>query len=207
MTAQYVESFSPDTYKNQILFHKLRSNLLGLMKFEQVYVLARWIRSLFADILEAPIESSALKVKPSTQATPPDQANQLDSLRTKSAEKTVYDSRPNGGSQEVVPLPTPAPYDLSSMSSTTQLVGETLGGGPELLSNFGTIPSTPAGTMQFVHPARGLRDVFMPSASLSSMQWPSPSSFQFQNFNFLADLGLAGFDESVWNASHQYVDR
>ena len=198
MTAQFVESFSQNVYKNQILSHKLRLNLLGLTKFEQVYILARWIRSLFASILEAPIELPARKFKQSTHLTGQDDVAQLDSLRrnsrsTTAAEELTGESLPSWGVHETTTSSFSVPCD------------ETLCNRSELAQTFASIPSTPGGTVPVVYPVKGSHDVLMPSMHYNPMQWPSPSSFQFQNFQFLADLGLAGFDGSLWDAPHQSV--
>jgi hypothetical protein len=54
MTAQYIGSHTSNTYKSQLLFQKLRSNILSLRQFEQCYILARWIRNLFKDMIDRP---------------------------------------------------------------------------------------------------------------------------------------------------------
>ena len=54
MSAQYAASFSVKGYANQVLVQKLRTNLLGLEQFEQIYSLASWIRRLFSRVLDKP---------------------------------------------------------------------------------------------------------------------------------------------------------
>lgn len=54
MTVQYIGSHSSNTYKSQLLYQKLRSNMLSLRQFEECYILARWVRNLFKDIIERP---------------------------------------------------------------------------------------------------------------------------------------------------------
>ncbi|OQU98289.1 Fungal specific transcription factor domain-containing protein [Cladophialophora immunda] len=190
MTAQVAECGVSGRNRQQ-LSQKLRPTLLSLKQFEQCYVLARWIRNMFMDIINRPS-------RPSNETT-------------RTSEIPRIDSRMN----ELQPL---AERDLHSLAQTNMTISdsgtvpatETLYPFSEERAShniashdFSFVCSGPYGQsasptgylIDTLIPNSPPNDFFPPLASFEGVNmtdFPSPSSMEYQSLHFLAELGLCG---------------
>lgn len=169
MTTQYAESYSFDVSKSRLLSQELRINLLGLKQFEQCYILARWIRKLFTDILEK-----------SNQ-----QSGDHDTETGTNGGKTNTAMQPRSNPSESAAL------DISHMLQFDRTTN------PSTIAYAPTIQ--PNGNASDIALWGGHEDsaVLMPADFLPLLDFPSPSSLEYQGLQFLADLGFAGFNGGI----------
>jgi hypothetical protein len=168
MTTQYAESHSPEVSKSLLLTQQLRINLLGLKQFEEQYILARWIRRLFTDILD----------RPNRPGTSTKSQNSVENTN-----RTLRD-------QQI------AHSWESIMLDNSLLKGD--GGSTCLLSAAGSTTTAQQGTNSEACFWPELESVpFLPNNFLPHVDFPSPNSFEYQGLQFMADLGFAGFDKTI----------
>ena len=177
MTAQYVGSHTSDTYKSQLLYQKLRSNLLSLRQFENCYILARWIRNLFKDIIDSP------RKRPVPSDSPLETTRQQFTRTTSVPEISSESDDICHGSR---PFDLLYPSGAHAFMSHENLVDDTL------LVSGGRDDHDPS-----VMPiSDGLQPQFMDNSFADSQY--------IQNFQFLIDLGFSGFDPG---SSSPYTSR
>ena len=172
MTAQCFGLQSYNTYKSQLAFQKLRSNILSLRQFEQCYILARWIRNLFKNIIERPRRA------PLTQHR---------GLVPETGAEKHHDLQDHGYSHPSVWLGTmamPRNGDLSNDQGPTDHHNQDA----TPVSSFCTSRSPHAADDQCGFPTGG--------GQLSSqfVDFPSIDSTQFQSVQFQIELGFPIFE-------------
>lgn len=167
--------------KSDQLFGKIRRGLLALKQFEPVYILARWIRNFFMDILnrseantmgdaqgrEICMVSDGHRVDVSSlenSGANPDQTNEISAAMLPSEDQTT-DPTPDLGDDE-----TNFMFDQDSGDACAGFEGG--GFWPAYLAN----------------------GVFSNTHFVDSLDFPQPDSSQYQAMYFLADLGLASSD-------------
>ncbi|KAJ9425824.1 fungal-specific transcription factor domain-containing protein [Fusarium oxysporum] len=156
--------------KSDQIFVKIRPGLLALKQFESVYILARWIKNFFMDILNRPPPTDTEEAQ-----RPPTNSNSDDvygggtgtEMRNSSADQ-VYDIQKNTASAGQ------ATHDATGFEDSNFAFDQSSGfegGGfwPTYLAN----------------------GVFSGVQSSDDMEFPHPDSFQYQAMYFLADLGIA----------------
>lgn len=206
MMVQYTNSFSSNTYKNKILLQKLHSNMLGLERLEEVYILARWVRKLLAKILEARSQAESARntwsrnrreegndtagpVSDHTGPPPPPQEQQ--------------DIDPPGHyPQTPLSFPRPTGVDVGSgVSSHQWSSADLLGRGDQqpsnsLLLNNGQsdflsfAPGQPGGTQNFA----AVEEQY---GAISPMDLSWLNSPELWNLQHMVDLGMAGFESGT----------
>lgn len=160
MTAQYVESHVSRVSRDMLL-RQLRPNLLALKQFEQCYILARWIRNLFIDIMDQAGRTSAAE-------TP-------QGIQTPHAQPLLATDANTGSmcplQQRQIPFPVSSILDSSSLNC---------GGSLGRQFFFDTQP-----------PSGNTHDFAMPDGFQRHLDFPSPTSLEYQELSFLADLGFS----------------
>lgn len=175
-------SMSPP--RSDQLLCKIRPGLLALKQFEPVYVLARWIRNFFMDIL-----------------------GRSKSLNDGGMPRTdeLIESRDQGDAQAITPESVPYAQAGNARTRTETPISANL---PEYSS-----PGLAVGDSSFMFDDGTHRDAWPPvelprgaggfwPTSLTSgvfsndhdsdlMDFPQPDSLQYQAMYFLADLGIA----------------
>ncbi|KAF9766003.1 hypothetical protein IL306_001624 [Fusarium sp. DS 682] len=151
------------------IFIKIRPGLLALKQFESVYILARWIKNFFMDILNR---------------SDPNNSEDTQRVATSSQNEGLVDGPPNmevmNSSNQIHDIPTATvlsdqpTYLTSGFEDTPAMFDQSSrmeGGGfwPTYLAN----------------------GVFSGVQSSDTMDFPHPDSFQYQAMYFLADLGIA----------------
>ncbi|KAM0468664.1 hypothetical protein ACHAP7_010646 [Fusarium lateritium] len=160
------------TPKSDQLFSKIRRGLLALKQFEPVYILARWIRNFFMDILnrsEANTVGDAQGRETSPRgsensASNSGEANEVSTAMIPSEDRSIYPATDPGDDG------TTFMFDHNSGNTCAGI--ETGGFWPAYLAN-GVFSNTHLG---------------------DTMDFPQPDSSQYQAMYFLADLGLANSD-------------
>ncbi|RKK21785.1 hypothetical protein BFJ65_g4415 [Fusarium oxysporum f. sp. cepae] len=156
--------------KSDQIFVKIRPGLLALKQFESVYILARWIKNFFMDILNRPPPTDTEEAQ-----RPPTNSNGDDvdgggtgtEMRNSSTDQ-AYDIQRNTASAGQ------ATHDATDFEDSNFAFDQSSGfegGGfwPTYLAN----------------------GVFSGVQSSDDMEFPHPDSFQYQAMYFLADLGIA----------------
>lgn len=169
------------TTRSDQLFGKIRRGLLALKQFEPVYVLARWIRNFFMDILnrseangmgdaqgrETCVVSDGHRIdasNPENSGTNPDQTNEVSAAMLPSEDQATHPT-PDIGDDEA--------NFMFDQGSGDDCVGFEGGGfWPSYLAN----------------------GVFSNTHLVDTLDFPQPDSSQYQAMYFLADLGLASSD-------------
>jgi hypothetical protein len=188
MTAHVAECGVSGPKRDQ-LSQKLRPNLLSLKQFEKTYVLARWIRNLFMDIINRPSRHEADKVHSSsidsrlasTIENHPTQASEVAAGQNSTGiahtaysdtEHSTHHARSQEGEDQSYF------YDSNSYDAGTS---------PSvIMGNF--VPNFI--TTEFLPPQHSGTDM---QGNMNMIDFPSPSSLEYQSLHFLADLGLSGF--------------
>jgi hypothetical protein len=194
MTAHVAEcGVSPA--KHDQLSQKLRSSLLALKHFEQCYVLARWIRNIFMDIINRPSRRASHHAQKregnhdldkrvvGQSATPesllqhlrlPAGTNMPGSTIVSSyaVGEPTQQSHTTGTEASTVYMYDSSSYDPSASPTGTSAVMDTIV--PNLITNK-FLPSP--------HEMSGMNNM---------IDFPWPSSLEYQSLHFLADLGLSG---------------
>jgi len=189
-----------------VLSQKLRPNLLALKQFETTYILARWIRNLFMDIINKPVRQAVdqrgNQQKRSRIVDSHGAPEQDSSMTPESFLRSHHQStQPNSGSAQ------------GSSSSTTHNSYSTGEAGPPHTSappddgtyiyetnsyDNSTSPSVIMGN--FV--PNFITNEFLPGQSgnsndmsgMNMIDFRSPSTLEYQSLHFLADIGLSGFN-------------
>ena len=183
MTAQYVDSQCSNTYKSQLSFQKLRSNLLSLRQFERCYILARWIRHIFKDIIERPQRAPSRR----HEAHEANHGPRDSSVPSDNTGWTVATTdRPSDGSEPIISHGSYGPPSAnrtlfsspSDISRTTQNVD---------MGNQALVPNGPyAGNDPWNLTA-------LEDSPPQSGEFPSMNSLQCQGLQFQMKLGFSGF--------------
>ncbi|KAJ4269932.1 hypothetical protein NW762_001603 [Fusarium torreyae] len=170
--------------KSDQLLCKIRPGLLALKQFEPTYILARWIRNFFMDIINRS-ESSPEEIIRQSQTA----ADEVDSRMTPSEREPrgIATSREN---QMKTPISLDQPnyftpnlgVDDANLMFDTDTRGDGChsGGLNQGMSNY--------------PPAYFTNGVFSYTHSGDAMDFPQPDSSQYQALYFLADLGIASSD-------------
>ena len=169
------------------VLRKIRPGLLALKQFEPVYILARWIRNLFMDILkrsesppgeEAQASQGIIEISRETEGQPitPD--------------SVPYVPTTTAAACTVTPLATDQPdYPTPSLmveDSDFMMPGNVHGDArpPNVgMRGMGGFWSTSL-----------MNGVFSSNHDTEMMDFPQPDSLQYQALYFLADLGIANTD-------------
>ncbi|KAF4453774.1 hypothetical protein F53441_3600 [Fusarium austroafricanum] len=164
------------TSKSDQIFVKIRPGLLALKQFESVYILARWIKNFFMDILNRSESNGAVEF----QRQGADESN--------SARSTIEIMDISHQTSDA--LPTVA-------TSANQPAYQTSGLGVEDSSfMFGGNSDNPYPDVEGngFWPMYLANGVFTGIQSSDAMEFPQPDSSQYQALYFLADLGIANPD-------------
>lgn len=148
------------------IFVKIRPGLLALKQFESVYILARWIKNFFMDILNRPTPFDAVEA----HRPPP----------------TLHGDDTTGGGTGLEMM-----NGTDEIPTTTASAGQATHDTTNFEdSNFGFEQGSgsEAGGFWPTYLANG---VFSGVQSSDDMEFPHPDSFQYQAMYFLADLGIA----------------
>ena len=196
MTAHVAEC-GISSAKRDILSQKLRPNLLALKQFETTYILARWIRNLFMDIFTK-------QSRQVLQQRRGDQQNQNQNVATSHVQdsSTTPEHLINSHPQHTAISGTGTTSTDASYS-----VGEPPGhasvseSGTYLYdSNFYDVETSPSAIMGNFVP-NFITNEFLPHqygnndmSGMNMIDFPSPSTLEYQSLHFLADLGLSGFN-------------
>lgn len=196
MTAHVAECGISGLVRDQ-LSQKLRPNLLALKQFETTFILARWIRNLFMDIINRPTRQAVHRTR--HQREHPHQNTDRSSLE----QSPLVNPSPHSQSQHHHPnqsahIATSAGH---SFSTSDQVANASIDDANYFYdsSNYdpGTSPSTIMGnfvpnfiTNEYLHPQQGGGDM----SGMNMIDFPSPSTLEYQSLHFLADLGLSGFN-------------
>lgn len=186
-----------------VLSQKLRPNLLALKQFETTYILARWIRNLFMDIINKPIRqaldqrSNQHKRSQNVDSHgPPEQDSSMtpesflrshhQSTVTSGSARASSSSTHNSYSTGEEPPPhTSGPddgtyiYDSNSYEHSTSpsvIMGNFV---PNFITNE-FLPGQHGGNSDM--------------SGMNMIDFPSPSTLEYQSLHFLADIGLSGFN-------------
>ncbi|KIV93367.1 hypothetical protein, variant [Exophiala mesophila] len=195
MTAHVAECGISGLVRDQ-LSQKLRPNLLALKQFETTFILARWIRNLFMDIINRPTRQAVHRTRhqqehpPNTNRSSFEQPNPV----TTSPHSQIQHQLPNQNPHAV----TSAGH---SFATTDQVAPTSIDDATYFYDSSsydpGTSPSTIMGnfvpnfiTNEYLHPQQGSGDM----SGMNMIDFPSPSTLEYQSLHFLADLGLSGFN-------------
>lgn len=196
MTAHVAECGISSTNRD-VLSQKLRPNLLALKQFETTYILARWIRNLFMDIINKPVRQALDQrsdQRDRGQNTDSHGRFEQDSSMTpesflrshhQSAETSEQgtSSTHNSYSTGEGPPHTSAPDDGTFLYNSNSYDHST---SPSvIMGNF--VPNFI--TNEFLPPQQGNGDM----SGMNMIDFPSPSTLEYQSLHFLADIGLSGF--------------
>ena len=208
----------------QLLLPKLRSTLLALKQLETCHMTARWIRSLFMDFLQKlqerekehslrstdqleqnddehntvgamvsatstqlpqrPLTSTKLRQQIGTSNHTRERCSNVEGVAEHQSKSLVPPPR---HSSQTMAYSAYAPYNDSFERDPASTAGvRPLSDDPTLSFNISLIDDLFA-----------LPDGPSSSQQQSIDQFPSPSTMQFQSMYFLADLGLAGMEDTV----------
>lgn len=166
------------------LLRRIRPGLLALKQFEQVYVLARWIRNFFMDILKRSESPPANDGQPSHDLIMIGGTNDGQPI---TPESVSYGSMAENETSIITPMSATQPE-----FSTTNLMAEDpsymVAGDME---EVGRSPTAATRGMSGFWPASLMHGVFSSSHDGDLMDFPQPDSLQYQAMYFLADLGIA----------------
>lgn len=158
----------------------LRPGLLSLKQFEPVYVLARWIRNFFMDILSR----SEPRVTDDVPQEPVEVQTGQHPITPQSVPHAA--SAESDGAQHMGTTPIETGIDYSTPSLGVEPASFVFGDG-----NPGDAELTRGGGGFW--PTYMTHGVFSNSHNTGDvMEFPQPDSLQYQAMYFLADLGIAG---------------
>ncbi|SCN97666.1 related to cutinase transcription factor 1 beta [Fusarium fujikuroi] len=152
--------------KSDQIFVKIRPGLLALKQFESVYILARWIKNFFMNILNRPTPFDAVEAH-----RPPPTLHGDDTTGRGTGLEMI------NGTDEI---PTTTASAGQATHDTTNFEDSNFG--------FDQGSGSEAGGFWPTYLANG---VFSGVQSSDDMEFPHPDSFQYQAMYFLADLGIA----------------
>lgn len=156
--------------KSDQIFVKIRPGLLALKQFESVYILARWIKNFFMDILDRPppTDTEEAHRQPTNSNGGDAEGGGLGTEMRNSSEDQVLDIQRN------TPPADQTTHDTTGVEDNNFAFGQSSG-----FEGGGFWPT---------YLASG---VFSGVQSSDDMEFPHPDSFQYQAMYFLADLGIA----------------
>ncbi|KAM0563179.1 hypothetical protein ACHAPJ_000895 [Fusarium lateritium] len=159
------------------LLCKIRPGLLALKQFEPTYILARWIRNFFMDIINRP-ESSPEEIMRQSRAAAEDADSQIIETRSTIASNETQMKTPISLDQHNYFTPNLGVEDTNLMFDTDARGDDCHGGGlNQGISNY--------------LPTYLTNGVFSYTHSGDVIDFPQPDSSQYQALFFLADLGIA----------------
>lgn len=175
---------STSSPKSDQLMRKIRPGLLALKQFEPVYVLARWIRNFFMDILNRPESSSSTEI--------PRNHDQIETSDDHDGQPITPESVLNAPTENTAAHTSTPMSAAQSDYSTQNLAVED--------SNYMFGNGTHEDVCPSVEPTWGAGG-FWPTSLMTAtfpnnnnggvMDFPQPDSLQYQAMYFLADLGMA----------------
>jgi hypothetical protein len=155
--------------KSDQIFVKIRPGLLALKQFESVYILARWIKNFFMDILNRPAPVDTVEGQ-----RPPTNLHDDDITGGVTGSETVNSTDLRHEIPTITTSGGQATYNATSFEDPNFAFDQNSG-----LDEGGFWPT---------YLANG---VFSGVQSSDDMEFPHPDSFQYQAMYFLADLGIA----------------
>ncbi|KAG7419140.1 Cutinase transcription factor 1 alpha [Fusarium oxysporum f. sp. rapae] len=155
--------------KSDQIFVKIRPGLLALKQFESVYILARWIKNFFMDILNRPAPDNTVEAQ-----RPPTSVHDDDIAGGGPSSETV------SGTDQSHEVPT-----------TTTSVGQATYNAISFDDPNFTFDQSAGLDVGGFWPTYLANGVFSGVQSSDDMEFPHPDSFQYQAMYFLADLGIA----------------
>lgn len=187
----HAERHKKTTSPEEQLSAKIRPYLLALKQFEQVYVLARWVRNLFMDM-------SGRRTRHARRQSSMNQ--ERPALSHQSSSDSVLDPRPpSQHSQHTQPQQyQPQQHQQPSTFDSSDNFAMSM---PN--SNYFSIPFQPDMDLgQFVGdflPTFGSDDPYNPrsTSTVDMTGYPQPGSVEYQTIHFLTDLGLPGGHDGV----------
>nr|RBQ89578.1 hypothetical protein FVER53263_05712 [Fusarium verticillioides] len=168
MMALAVDVKTPAPQSDQI-FVKIRPGLLALKQFESVYILARWIKNFFMDILNRPPAEEAQTQPTNSNGDDVEGEGISTEMRNTSANQVL----------EIDVQRNTAPANQAAHDET---------GFEDHNFAFDQSSGFEGGGFWPTYLANG---VFSGVQSSNDMEFPHPDSFQYQAMYFLADLGIA----------------
>ncbi|KAF5974136.1 cutinase transcription factor 1 beta [Fusarium coicis] len=151
------------------IFVKIRPGLLALKQFESAYILARWIKNFFMDILNRPPAEEAQTQPTNSNGDDVEGEGMSTEMRNSSANQVL----------EIDIQRNTAPADQATHDAT---------GFEDHNFAFEQSSGFEGGGFWPTYLANG---VFSGVQSSDDMEFPHPDSFQYQALYFLADLGIA----------------
>ncbi|KAG9505100.1 hypothetical protein J7337_002066 [Fusarium musae] len=151
------------------IFVKIRPGLLALKQFESVYILARWIKNFFMDILNRPPAEESQTQPTNSNGDDVEGEGISTEMRNTSANQVL----------EIDVQRNTAPADQAAHDAT---------GFEDHNFAFDQSSGFEGGGFWPTYLANG---VFSGVQSSNGMEFPHPDSFQYQAMYFLADLGIA----------------
>ena len=196
MTAHVAECGVSWSRRDQ-LSQRLRPSLLALKQFEQCYVLARWIRNLFMDVINRPSQRDVHHApgqveRQSLDSRIIEQPSSTPDSFTQNPATTDLSGTGSTSTDNPYSIGDPPSQNLTPSGDTSSYLYETTSYDPSLsptgtsgviIGNF--VPNFI--TNEFLPPQHGL-------SGMNMIDFPSPSSLEYQSLHFLADLGLSGFN-------------
>lgn len=182
MTALAADGNIPSPRSNQLM-RKIRPGLLALKQFEPVYVLARWIRNFFMDILNRPDSSSSAEISRAHEIF---EISDNHDGQPITPESVFYASTENTAAHTSTPI-SAVQSDYSTQSLTVEDSNFMFGNGTH---GDACPPAEPTwGVGGFW--STSLTTAMFPNNDSGVMDFPQPDSLQYQAMYFLADLGMA----------------
>ncbi|KAF4415227.1 Cutinase transcription factor 1 beta [Fusarium acutatum] len=158
--------------KSDQIFVKIRPGLLALKQFESVYILARWIKNFFMDILNRPPHTDTEEAQRPPTAFNGDEAE---------VGGTGTEMR-NSSADQVLDI------DIQRNTAPANQATHDATGFEDHGFAFDQSSGFEGGGFWPTYLANG---VFSGVQSSDDMEFPHPDSFQYQAMYFLADLGIA----------------
>lgn len=166
------------------LLRRIRPGLLALKQFEQVYVLARWIRSFFMDILKRSESPPANDSQPSHDLIMIGGTNEGQPI---TPESVSYGPM----AETETSIVTPISATQTEFSTTNLIVEDPSYMVASDMEGVSRSPTAVTRGMSSLWPASWVHGAFSNSHDSDLMDFPQPDSLQYQFMYFLADLGIA----------------
>ncbi|KAI1610996.1 fungal-specific transcription factor domain-containing protein [Exophiala viscosa] len=199
MTAYVAEGGISDPSQ---LSQKLRPSLLALKQFEQYYIVARWIRNLLMDLTSRLNKTEARK-----RGHRPDDARiyrQVPSFRRQHGIESHSQTQFTDNNEQRT-QPTENAYVADNPGSggdASSYVYETSPFDPSFESPSGTSAAVLGSFLPDFMTNDFISQQFSPDGN-GTIEFPSPSSFEYQHLHFLADLGLSGLGNPAFPETNQ----
>lgn len=166
-----VADYSASPPEGGRLLDTIRVGLLALKQFEPVYVLARWIRNFFMDIL------SRSETRPGDETAKDGEVNNGQPTTPQSVSHASAD-------KDVAYTGTPLPADHLTAETPNFMFGH----GAQVVGSYDG--DLLRGVREF-WPTYMADSVFSSSHAGDLMEFPQPDSLQYQALYFLAGLGVS----------------